>query len=335
MSKKRVEQFIAPDNSVGVKVYYDSDWREYTVRLYLDGKLHPSADYFTPDKQDANATAKHMYDHNIHSIKFPSTNKKGTHMKNPLPSYEKLEMSDAAYELALFISNDGNLYKRQTLPIIDNLKKKVNKGTFDLAKSVTLWKYLADNGAKEYTFEYGDRGNARYSHEIKGFGSFSVADRKQVAQWLADYYLEHIMEDSRASNPAPRIGTAKPKRRSQVTGKAPSKRLVARRAKNKRRGYFPNPADIHVDINSHNDTRKNNPIADKIALKFNAGNDRNGNPRRVFVVVNTSGVVLSAHDEGYQGEKAVTQHYPGIAIVGQFDITPTDYKYFIKQYPYK
>ncbi len=42
---------------------------------------------------------------------------------------------------------------------------------------------------------------------------------------------------TRKKNPAKRIGTAKPKRVSQVTKKAPSKRLV----KNTDEGYFPNP----------------------------------------------------------------------------------------------
>lgn len=42
-------------------------------------------------------------------------------------------------------------------------------------------------------------------------------------------------------NPAPRIGMRKPSRRSQITGRAPSKRLVARRRRNARKGFFPNP----------------------------------------------------------------------------------------------
>src|ERR1700693_3838461 len=56
----------------------------------------------------------------------------------------------------------------------------------------------------------------------------------------------------RTSNPAPRRGAAKPKRASQrlhrnkngTFTKAPTKRLVTRRKKNVRKGYFPNPAAI-------------------------------------------------------------------------------------------
>jgi hypothetical protein len=55
-----------------------------------------------------------------------------------------------------------------------------------------------------------------------------------------------------AENPAPRIGTAAPKRKSQrahldtkskTYSMKATPRLVARRSKNTRKGYFPNPSD--------------------------------------------------------------------------------------------
>jgi hypothetical protein len=96
--------------------------------------------------------------------------------------------------------------------------------------------------------------------------------------------------------------------------KNPSARLVHRRKINTKRGYFPNP------------------LKDKIALHFNAGNNTNGNPRRVFVVVNTQGEVVGAYDEGYRGEASVTQHFPGIAVVGRFNITPAQYRELLKEH---
>lgn len=48
----------------------------------------------------------------------------------------------------------------------------------------------------------------------------------------------------RKANPAPRIGTKKPTRKSQITGKPPTKRLVKRRKANTLEGYFPNPAEV-------------------------------------------------------------------------------------------
>lgn len=71
--------------------------------------------------------------------------------------------------------------------------------------------------------------------------------------WSADWdYAQGSTKDGyafvrvpkgRASNPAPRIGAAKPNRKSQVTGERPSMRLVQRRKKNTRKGYYPNPTD--------------------------------------------------------------------------------------------
>jgi hypothetical protein len=48
------------------------------------------------------------------------------------------------------------------------------------------------------------------------------------------------------TNPRPRIGTKSPRRRSSVTGKFPTVRLVARRKRNARKGYFPNPTGAKV-----------------------------------------------------------------------------------------
>jgi hypothetical protein len=45
-------------------------------------------------------------------------------------------------------------------------------------------------------------------------------------------------------NPAPRIGTKTPYRKSQVTKKKPTGRLVARRKVNTVKGRFPNPAEV-------------------------------------------------------------------------------------------
>jgi hypothetical protein len=48
---------------------------------------------------------------------------------------------------------------------------------------------------------------------------------------------------NRHANPAPRLGTARPRRVSQVTKKPPTKRLVTRRRANTQAGYFPNPVN--------------------------------------------------------------------------------------------
>ena len=68
-----------------------------------------------------------------------------------------------------------------------------------------------------------------------------------------DYDRNYIVDLSRnnardslskeKSNPAPLKGTTRPKRVSEETGIAPTKRLVARRKNNTHAGYFPNPIE--------------------------------------------------------------------------------------------
>jgi len=60
----------------------------------------------------------------------------------------------AATELFNYIKNSRELYDRQYIPIIKNLLRKIKKGTYDAEKSVKLWKYIVDNGAKLYAKEF-------------------------------------------------------------------------------------------------------------------------------------------------------------------------------------
>ena len=65
-----------------------------------------------------------------------------------------------------------------------------------------------------------------------------------------------------------------------------------------------------------------------VVIKLNAGNDRNGNPRRVFVVFNKLGEIYGTVDEGYSGLHAVTEKFPGVGFgaVAEFEITPREYR---------
>lgn len=60
----------------------------------------------------------------------------------------------AAYELSLYIENNGDLYRQQGEPILRNLANKAAQGKYDHAKAVKLYMYLMDNGAKKYAKEY-------------------------------------------------------------------------------------------------------------------------------------------------------------------------------------
>lgn len=42
------------------KIFWDTEWEEYRVKLWAGGKRKPLADYHTDDRQDAIDTAKLM-----------------------------------------------------------------------------------------------------------------------------------------------------------------------------------------------------------------------------------------------------------------------------------
>ncbi len=86
-------------------------------------------------------------------------------------------------ELEVFIENDGQLYHSQTVPIMKNLQKKLEKGVFDKSKAEKLWMYLVENGAKKYAK---DSGGGTW-HKM-----FSMADRKAVAKSLNEGFLAEL-----------------------------------------------------------------------------------------------------------------------------------------------
>lgn len=63
--------------------------------------------------------------------------------------------TDAERELELFINNDSGLYRRRKHPIEINLAKKIASGKFDINQAPKIFKYLIDDGIKEYSRLYG------------------------------------------------------------------------------------------------------------------------------------------------------------------------------------
>ena len=102
--------------------------------------------------------------------------------------------SVAARELAMFIENDGTLYRGQVTSIITNLAKKLAKGQFDRSKAIKLMGYLADSGARKYMQEFGDpmRGPWQSYPMAKVSRTFSPATRRATAAILLDSYMEQI-----------------------------------------------------------------------------------------------------------------------------------------------
>ena len=78
----------------------------------------------------------------------------------------------AATELRLFADNDGSLYSQRTAPILKNLGKRFQAGTYQSDLAVKLWFSWAADAAKRYVAEFGTAGDV----------IFTKADLVTVAQ---------------------------------------------------------------------------------------------------------------------------------------------------------
>lgn len=81
-------------------------------------------------------------------------------------------------ELFLYTTNDGTLYCKMTTPIINNLKKKAEKGIYNAEKAVDAWYKVATEASNKYFKNYGYK--------------FTVQDRYTAAVDMAKYYEEEI-----------------------------------------------------------------------------------------------------------------------------------------------
>jgi hypothetical protein len=85
-----------------------------------------------------------------------------------------------ASELAIYATNDGQLYRQRAQPIIKNLALKMRRGTYNADLALKLWLYLADDAAKKYRAEF---------HMI---GGFSKATRIAAAQQIQAHYDDEL-----------------------------------------------------------------------------------------------------------------------------------------------
>jgi hypothetical protein len=93
-----------------------------------------------------------------------------------LPTYKD---KDAAREIQLYADSDYSLYQQRKRPILINLGKKYQKGTYDISKAAKLWRYYIDAAMQKYHKEFGSRG--------KWSNLLSVPDRNLLA---LDYAIE-------------------------------------------------------------------------------------------------------------------------------------------------
>lgn len=81
-------------------------------------------------------------------------------------------------ELFLYATNDGDIYRQQITPAINNLRKKAIKGTYNQNKSIDLFYYITTAASDKYKKDFGF--------------SFSVGDRFTAAADMVDYYKDEI-----------------------------------------------------------------------------------------------------------------------------------------------
>ena len=90
-----------------------------------------------------------------------------------------------AAELGLFTENDGDIYRRTTLPILTSLATKKAQGKYDHDKAVDAFMYLAEAGAKEYIRQHGSPGDVW--HEM-----FPISVRRMAATRWRDEFEEEF-----------------------------------------------------------------------------------------------------------------------------------------------
>jgi len=149
----------------------------YTVRTYSPGdgmtryrffhNAPANQSYFGPDNGIYTALGMGEAEHFAAGLR-----------SSPNPPARAPADDTAADELVIYADNEGALYN-QKKSIIENLSKKMAKGTYDPALAPKLWLYWTSAAAERYTREFGTPGpHGKY-------GVFSPATRELAAREIA------------------------------------------------------------------------------------------------------------------------------------------------------
>ena len=93
----------------------------------------------------------------------------------------------AAHELAMYAENERDIYFQNIRPVIDNLSKKVKRGTYDSAKAVKAWEHVATAAAMKYNKEFGTPGTPYYT-------MFNAETRREAAKLILECFEDEIWE---------------------------------------------------------------------------------------------------------------------------------------------
>lgn len=67
-------------------------------------------------------------------------------------------------------------------------------------------------------------------------------------------------------------------------------------------------------------------------IRLDAGQDINGNPRRVFICQNAAGEIIGASDESYYGDKVARRKWPLVPYGPTFKTTVKEYREIVKKW---
>ena len=116
-----------------------------------------------------------------------------------------------AIELITYTENDGDIYRRQTEPILRNLATKKARGDYDSERAVQAFMYLAETGAKEYARALGGEGSSPW-HAM-----FPIDIRRMAAKhWRDEFETEYALGNY--NNLLPKKYQPKPPKASGKTG---------------------------------------------------------------------------------------------------------------------
>ena len=66
-------------------------------------------------------------------------------------------------------------------------------------------------------------------------------------------------------------------------------------------------------------------------IHLDAGHDRNGNPRRAYLIFDANGNTLACLDEGYKGIGVIPDNiYKNMIILAHIKTTPKEYRDYLK-----
>jgi hypothetical protein len=68
-----------------------------------------------------------------------------------------------------------------------------------------------------------------------------------------------------------------------------------------------------------------------LAVKINAKNDRNGNPRRGWIIYGEGGDFINFIDEEYGGISNLHEKYPNVPDTNEIMVEPGEYKSFLRR----